>query len=216
MPVAFFVTLANERYKKSVLVSMFKKSIYISIGIYSILFCSTILFQSCCKCENKICTFDFNIRNIDSLNKNGSDGVDTSLAAITVSYTAFEEANNPGCAFRNVGFNSAYAFSKHCTVTNSILSDSYKLKLDKDIVFNGVTISAGTNLIKQADLKDHWIIENSNDGFGGTGQLFGTVSLDTTIASQIQFIAGTHDVTFSFSTDDGQNLSKHKNVLFKL
>lgn len=199
---------------------MFKKSIFIGLGMFVFMFCTTLIFQSCRPCENKICNFEFNVQLEDSLsqayNLNTTDGTDTSLNKLSFEFYAFEEVDNPACAYLNFGFNTAYAFTQYCEVTNDILDGSFILQLDQDLTYNGNTIAAGTNLITQADLKDHWSISSDNFGKGSSGQIFGQVSLDSNLMSQIQFNTGSHDVSFGFATDDGQNLLKHKNVVFEL
>ena len=221
MQMAFLILschLTNKKASTYVYCNMFKKSIILSFGIFLLLFSCSLLFHSC-KCEKKVCNFTFKVitsSEADSLNLNNDDGIDTSLNGIHFSYTAFYEAENPACAWRSVGFNSAYAFTQYCTVLNPIIAESYIIKLDKDILFNTDTITAGTNLIKHPALKAHWNTDNIEDGFRGSAQIYGTIHLDSTISNQIVFDTGMYDVEFGFATEDGQNLSKKLKVVYKL
>jgi hypothetical protein len=197
---------------------MLKKSIVISLSLFALFFVSSLLFQSC-KCEEKVCAFRFQAFDFfngvsDSLNTVTDDGIDTSLNSLEVTYTISHDGSNPACAWQSFGFNTAYAFTQYCEVLNAINPGSYFLKLDRDLVFNTITIPAGTDLMKQQDLIDHWNLE-TYPGFRNA-QLSGTLRLDSATTQLIQFDAGNYKVEFGFSTDDGQNLNGTLDVVYKL
>lgn len=197
---------------------MIKKTLLLSAAFFGLFFSLSILFQSC-GCEEKVCSFKFQAYDFykgteDSLNTNWEDGIDTSLNKMNVYFALSHDVVNPACAWQNIGFNSAYAFTQYCEVTNAIISDSYFLKLDRDLVFNTTTIPAGTNLVTDPSLKDHWTIE-SREGFKGS-QLVGSILLDSAITQMIQFDTGAYELEFGLSTDDGQNLNGNLDVIYKL
>lgn len=190
----------------------------LGLGMFCFLFCCSVLLQSC-KCEVKVCNFTFNVSasyGPDSLNLISDDGIDTSLNGIHFSFVAFHEHTNPACASVNFGFNSAYAFTRYCTIINPIIEASYTLSLDKDVLFNSDTIAAGTNLINYPAFKDHWQIENTEIGYNGGGEIHGSLALDSTISNQVLFDTGEYDVEFGFATEDAQNLRQHLKVVYKL
>ena len=198
---------------------MLRKSLYISLSLFLLFFGSTLLFQSCKRCKEKVCNFTFNVSDAyeeDSLNRNTRDGIDTSLTGIHFSYIAFNEPNNPACAWQNFGFNSVYAFTKYCEVLNSIINDSYVISFDRDINFNNTNIPAGTNLVKYSAFKNNWEIENTGESIGGNANILGIIKLDTALSNQILFDTGKYNVTFGFSTDDGQEIRGKLDVVYKL
>lgn len=197
---------------------MIKKSLILSLSVFILLFALTVLFQSC-KCEQKVCNFTFNVSDAyeeDTLNRNINDGIDTSLKGIHFSFIAFNEANNPACAWESLGFSSAYATTIYCKVLNPIVANSYIVSLDRDISFNSTNIPAGTNLINYTAFKDHWTIDNVDEGARGSATIFGIVKLDTTLSNQIQFDTAKYNVTFGFSTSDGQDMRGNLDVIYKL
>ncbi len=151
----------------------------------------------------------------DSLNLNLDDGIDTSLNGMHFTFLAFNEQDNPACTYHNIGFSSAYAFTKHCKVLNPILPESYIVRLDKDIRFNSDTIPAGTNLINHPAFKSHWI-KNSFEWGKNNVSIEGSIVLNSTIYNQIVFDPVIYNVEFGFSTEDGQSLRKTLDVVYKL
>lgn len=148
---------------------------------------------------------------------NREDGVDTSLAGLHFSFIVYNDPNVPACAFKNIGFSTARALTRSCKLLNDLVSDSYVLKMDKDILFGGVTIAAGTNLMTYPAFKDHW--EKSDQGNGiarNSGEIYGKIKLDESLYNQIDFTTGKYNVELSFETTDGQNLSQQLDVVYKL
>lgn len=200
---------------------MVRKTILISISTFCVLLIVSIFIQSCKPCKQKICDFTFNVlfeNEADSLNINLEDGIDTSITGLHFSFEAFNDPDNPACAWKYIGLNTAYAYTPHCTVTNPIVDDSYWCSFDREIILMSDTIKSGVNLVQHLNLKEHWTLNNIFAGNGSPPRVRveGSAHLDSMIFNQLQFETGLYNVTFGFSTEDGQELRKDLKVIYKL
>ncbi|MCC5916605.1 MAG: hypothetical protein JJU02_04685 [Cryomorphaceae bacterium] len=178
---------------------------YFALGIISFTSCGYLL-----RYDATIC--DIRFAGLHSMFKHNSEGPDTFDDQIGFEIMSVE--SSPTCYFPSAQiFNSAHATTKCAKFTNRLLKTSYKISLDRPIVFDGDTIGSTTDLLSVSRFKDLTQItinEEECEEFVTSEIIF-----TTELTNKIQFESGVYEVTFKCSTSDNREFEKTRHVIFK-
>lgn len=175
-----------------------------------------ILIQSCCRNmdEHKICNIRLQINaytdSLGSYNTNLEDNIDTSYNHFD--YYLYGQTSQSGtvCHIGIPFVNSAYAMQPCIpNIIDSIPRNNIMLQFDKDFLYNGNTISAGTNLISEAALRN--VLEYSYSNYYNVE---GRIRIDASHISNFQFDTTYYKMTLSATSVFGNSQTFEKQILF--
>jgi hypothetical protein len=93
-----------------------------------------------------------------------------------------------------------------------MLTHTFKLTLDRPVVISGDTIAPGADLFDHPTFRSGIEIIKEKSNYNGIGY---TMPFTHTLMQQMVFETGVYQVQFSCRTNDGKNLSKGRQVIFK-
>jgi hypothetical protein len=175
------------------------KKLFKIIGIYLSLI---VISESCSPQHYLISDIEFNGATIDSRNKEKEYNTFTQTDVLKKDIIFMIKYNTDFIASLDLGLSAkCYAFKRGRVYDNSLLENTYSLKLDHPFKYKNVTINANQNLFAIEEIKNQIeIYDTFNDN-----KVF---EFSKKLKSESVFISDNYEVTFSCSTSDNKNFEK--------
>ena len=179
-------------------------------GIYLLLI---ILDFSCTPPDDHVLITDISFKSATIKNKKSdrafNDYVETSIFRNDIVFAITE--NIEDIVSLNIGLSEkCYATTFDKTYDNSILEESFSLKLNKDFTYKNNTITANQNLFEIPEIRNQISIFESNQAFGDK-----IIEFSTAFVKEAIFDNGVYQIEFECKTSDNRIFNKMIEVKFE-
>jgi len=145
------------------------------------------------------------------LNQNLEDGMDTSYGQFSFNLLGDNIFEGDVCRNFIPFINTAYAFQPcENNVVDSITRSNITFSLNRDIIFNGQTITAGNDLMKHASIGSYLKYTYTT-----YSRYEGRLYIDSADYPLLQLSNGVYSVTVTTKSASGHSKIISKNILFQ-
>ena len=187
---------------------MTKKLIYV-ISIFVFLTIISILNHSC----ERIFTYKATICDVNFSGSKNLNAERDTITGNTIRFLVTTILNTEICQFPNFSFiQNSYALTKCAKYQNEILTTSFQISFDRNLIISNDTVPANSNLFENQVFRSNTEIIK-NDQYD-CKYLTYEITLSPNLTSNVKFEPGIYFVNFICNTNDGKTFNKYRQIVF--